>query len=58
MTFKDLAKKRRSIRTFTEQSVTEEQRKQLIEMYVSNFGLPVKSYQDEGSEKIMLENLS
>ena len=30
MTFKDLAKKRRSIRTFTEQPVTEEQRKQLM----------------------------
>ena len=30
MTFKDLAKKRRSIRTFTEQPVSGEQRKQLM----------------------------
>ena len=30
MTFKELAQKRRSIRTFTEQPITEEQRKQLM----------------------------
>ncbi|HAT01762.1 MAG TPA: hypothetical protein DCS54_00575 [Oribacterium sp.] len=46
------------VKMLNDHTAMEEQRKQLIEMYVSNFGLPVKSYQDEGSEKIMLENLS
>lgn len=33
----------------------EEQRKQLLEMYVTNYGLPIKSYQDYGWDKVVLD---